>query len=254
MTSRNDCLKLLGTLKDTSAFPPVMNYNGVSFSTDDKKANAFNDFFNSVYSCKIHENVPKALDWTIKLQDVLEIGVLEIEKILSTCDDSSSMCSDQVPSFLLRDGCQDLAPAVMALFQVIQKSSHWPKEWKTSYITSLHKNGSTSDVKNYRPISLLPKLSIVFEKMLFNFLYPLVRPLVTNAQHGFMKRRSTTTQHISYFDVLYNNLDQNFPCASVCFDIKKAFDSVPHQKLLTKLAAFGFDDAFLHLFLDYLED
>ena len=108
------------------------------------------------------------------------------------------------------------------------------------YITPLHKNGSTSDVKNYRPISLLPKLSIVFEKMLFNFLYPLVRPLVTNAQHGFMKRRSTTTQLTSYFDVLYNYLDKNFPCASVYFDIKKAFDSVPHHKLLTKLAAFGF--------------
>ena len=91
-------------------------------------------------------------------------GVLEIEKILRKCDDRSSMGSDQVPSFLLRDGCQILARAVMALFQVIQKSSHWPKKWKTSYITPLHKNGSTSDVKNYRPISLLPKLSIVFEK------------------------------------------------------------------------------------------
>ena len=127
---------------------------------------------------------------------------MEIEKILSKYDDSSSMGSDQVPSFLLRDGCQILAPAVTALFQVIQKSSHWPKEWKTSYITPLHKSDSTSDVKNYRPISLLPKLSIVFEKMLFNFLYPLVRPLDTNVQHGFMKRRSTPTQLISYFDVL----------------------------------------------------
>ena len=252
LTSRNDCFKLLRNLKETSAFPPVMNYDGVSFSTDDKKANAFNDFFSSVYGCKIHKNVPTALDSSIELQDVT-FGVLEIQKILSKCVDSSSMGSDQVPSFLLRDGCQVLAPAVMELFQNIQKSSHWPKEWKTSYITPLHKNGSTSDVINYRPISLLPKLSIVFKKM-FNFLYLIVRPLVTNAQHGFMKKRSTTTQLISYFDVLYNNPDENFPCASVYFDIKKAFDSAPHHKLLTKLAAFGFDDAFLHLFSDYLED
>ena len=89
---------------------------------------------------------------------------LEIENILSKCDDSSSMGSDQVPSFLHRDGCQILAPASMELFQVNQKSSHWPKEWKTSYITPLHKNVSTSDDKKYCPISLLPKLSIVFEK------------------------------------------------------------------------------------------
>ena len=85
-------------------------------------------------------------------------------------------------------------------------------------------------------------------------MYPKVRPLITNAQHGFMKRCSTTTQPISYFDVLYNNLDKKFPCASVYFDIRNAFDSVPHHRFQTKLAAFGFDEAFLHLCLDYLED
>ena len=86
------------------------------------------------------------------------------------------------------------------------------------------------------------------------FLYPLVRPLIINPRHGFMKRRSTTTHLISYFDVLYNNLDKNFPCASVCFDIRKAFDFVPHHRLLTQLAAIGFDEAFLHLFSEYVED
>ena len=51
----------------------------------------------------------------------LTIGVLEIENILSKCDDSSYMGSDQVPSFLLRDGCQILAPAIMALFKSSSK-------------------------------------------------------------------------------------------------------------------------------------
>ena len=90
--------------------------------------------------------------------------------------------------------------------------------------------------------------------MLFNFSYLLVTPLVTNAQHDFNKRRSTTTQLVSYFVDLYINLDKKFPCASVYFDIRKAFDSVPHHRLLTKLAAFGFDEAFRHFFLNYLED
>ena len=107
LTSRNDCFKLLRTLKETSAFPSVINYDGVTFSTDDEKANAFNDFFSSVYSCRIYANVPTALDSSIKLQ-YATFGDLTIENILSKCDDSSSMGSDQVPSFLLRDGCQIL--------------------------------------------------------------------------------------------------------------------------------------------------
>ena len=204
-----------------------------------KKANAFNDFFSSVY-------VPTALDSSINLQEVT-FGVLEIENILSKCDDSSSMVSYQVPSFLLRDGCQILTPAVMALFQVIQKSSNWPKEWKTSYITPLHKKGSTSDVKKIVRSACFQSF-LLFLKKCSIFLYPLVRPLTTNPQHGFMKRRSTNTQLISYFDVLYNNLDKNFPCTSVCFDIRKAFGSFPHHRLLTKLATFGFDEVFLHFF------
>ena len=94
LTSSNGCFKLLRTLKETSDFPPVTNYDGDTFS----KANAFNDFFCSVY-------VPTALDSIITLQD-FTFGVLEIENILSKCDDSSSMGSDQVPSFLTRDDCQ----------------------------------------------------------------------------------------------------------------------------------------------------
>ena len=120
LTSINGCFKLLRTLKETSDFSPVMNYDGDTFSIADKKANAFNDFFCSVY-------VPTALDSSINLQD-FTFGLLEFENILSKCDDSSSMGSDQVPSFLIRVGCQILAPAVMALFQVIQKSSRCPKE------------------------------------------------------------------------------------------------------------------------------
>ena len=113
LTSRNDCFRLLRTLKETSASPPVMNYDGVVFSTDDKKANEFIDFSSSVHSCKTHENFPTALCSSIKLPGVT-FDVLEIENIFSKCDDSSSMGSGQVPSFLLRDGCQILAPAVMA--------------------------------------------------------------------------------------------------------------------------------------------
>ena len=130
------------------------------------------------------------------------------------------------------------------------------------YHTPLHKNGSASDLKNYRPISWPPKFSIVFEKMLFNFLYSIVRPLVTNAQQGFMKRRSTTTQLISYFDVLYNNLDKNFPCSSVYFHSFQAFVFISFLRFLIPFRIIVYKQKWQHLdltklffiFLDYLED
>ena len=107
-------------------------------------------------------------------------------------------------------------------------------------------------MENYRPISNLPQLSIILEKIIFRFIYPQIRPLICDQQHGFLKNRSTVTQLLPYLDQLYHQLDVNGPSFSVYFDFSKAFDLVCHHKLLQKLASFNFDSDFLVLFKSYL--
>ena len=100
--------------------------------------------------------------------------------MISKCDGTSSMGTERETSILLRDGCQTLAPAVMAFFQVIQKC--WPEKRKTSYISHLFRKWIKSDLQNYCPISLHPIVFSVFAKSLFHFLDPKVRNSVKNAQ------------------------------------------------------------------------
>ena len=95
-------------------------------------------------------------------------------------------------------------------------------------------------------------MSLVLEKILFDFVYNRVRDELSNAQHGFRCRRSTFTQLLDYIDKVFSSCDGNIDYYSVNFDDQKAFDTVSHNKLLFKLRAFGFADAFIELLSSYL--
>ena len=105
---------------------------------------------------------------------------------------------------------------------------------------------------NYRPISNLPKLFLVCERLLFDFIYPRVCHFIKAQQYGFMKHRNTVSQLVSYLDHVYKSIDNNTPSVSVYFDVKKAIDTVPHHVLIYKLQLFGFDNAFIDLITSYL--
>ena len=123
---------------------------------------------------------------------------------------------------------------------------------KCSTITPIYKSDDPESVEKYRPISILPQLSIILEKLLFRYIYSHVRKKVCTEQHGFMRQRSTVTQLLPFLDELYSRKDSNIPSYAVYFDFRKAFDLVPHHLLLHKLADFGFVSDFLELFQSYL--
>ena len=150
------------------------------------------------------------------------------------------MGSDALPSFVMKHCSDFLSPAICTLFNSIVSSCFWPSEKKLSHVTPFYKLASSSDITNYRPISILPKLSVIFERILFDYIYPKAMKINKPQQIGFMKSRSTVSQIITYLDLIYANLDNNLPCLSIYFDIQKSFDSVPHHLLLTKLCTLGF--------------
>ena len=139
------------------------------------------------------------------------------------------------------------------MFTFILSTYTWPQIWKCSYITPLHKSGPKTLVTNYRPISILPKVSLILERILFNFIYAKVRHKLSSQQHGFMKGRSTVTQLLNFVDNLYSNYDSNIASACIYFDFQKAFDRVDHDILLNKLILFGFDTHFIYLISSYLK-
>ena len=112
------------------------------------------------------------------------------------------------------------------------------------------------DLENYRPISVLSVIANLFEKTIFNQVYTYLNEnkLLSKYQSGFRPIHSTPTALIDMTDNWYLNIDYGLTNAIMFIDLKKAFDTIDHGILLSKLELYGFKGASLDLFRDYHSD
>ena len=138
-----------------------MCHNTKALNSDHEKSSEFNVYFASVFNEKGDCQFSETFDNTsIKLDD-FQLSVSDVEDLLRKCPDSTACRADNIRSFVLNSCSDILAPLAFDLFIWIIRNRTWPSQWKTSLVTPLHKSGNHSDITNYRPLSILPKLSLV---------------------------------------------------------------------------------------------
>jgi retron-type reverse transcriptase len=116
-----------------------------------------------------------------------------------------------------------------------------PKIWKTSIIRPIPKIQNPTLPADFRPISLLCSTSKILEKIIAKKLTSFLesRNIFPQCQHGFRKNRSVTTQLLETFDDFSHAIDNKKCVDSLYFDLAKAFDTVPHDRLIKKLKSVG---------------
>ena len=129
-----------------------------------------------------------------------------------------------------------------------------PASWKLANITPVFKKDDPSLPMNYRPISLLPILSKVLERCVFNHCYSHLTPFLYHLQHGFQKGKATITQLLQVYHNILDSLASGKETDVVYLDLTKAFDKVPHQMLLLKLKCYGISGPLLEWFRSYLSN
>lgn len=171
---------------------------------------------------------------------------------LRRLDPTKGTGADNIPPLFLKYTADTICFPVQYIFNLCIREGVFPHIWKVARITPIYKEGLKKDVENYRPISILPSLSKLFERLIHNAVYPSLHNIIIPQQHGFVRRRSTVTNLLVYTTEIFRNLDKNKQTDSVYTDIKKAFDRVDHRILLDKIAYNGIRGNLWRWFKSYI--
>ena len=178
LSSTSHCFKLLWFLGFSTKLPKTRFHNGATFNEEFEIASEFNNYFASVFNDKVMSPLPDNTSSSNFCLTDLDLSLENITVLMKKCQDSSNAEADLVPSFVLFNCAEAPSPVILDLFYWILIWRHWPEQWKHSLVTPLFKGGTHNDTTNYRPISILLFLSLILEKILFEFVHPKFKHLI----------------------------------------------------------------------------
>jgi len=256
----------LNTYNDNDNIPDITTNNGILHDNVDK-ANAFNNFFtnigreingsvqNTVKSYSDYINTDNDND-NVPLLLMDDIGPIYVIDIIKALPNKSSKDLNGVSLKLIKFVKYEVSVPLSHIFNISINTGIFPMALKCTRTVPVYKSGSRNLCDNYRPISLVPTLSKILEKIVATKLsnHLDINKLVYKHQYGFQRNKQTehTLTHLLSF--VSNAINKNEYCIGIFLDVKKAFDCVPHKILFAKLERLGIRGNVLDWFKSYLSN
>ena len=171
----------------------------------------------------------------------LQISDEGVTKLLRKVNPNKASGPDSIPARILKELADEIAPLLTIIFNKSLEQGEVAADWRKANVTAIYKKGNKYEPSIYRPVSLTSLCCKLQEHILVrNILSHLEEhAILTDCQHGFRAWRSSETQLIGLYHDLAQSLDKKKQTDLAILDFLKAFDWVPHQRLLKKLAHYA---------------
>lgn len=239
-----------------------IKHNGEIIARDEDIANIFNDYFSTITN-ELTANFPISCSCEAQYEKnqvrsfvFEEISSFEIFTQIKKLKNKHSFSLDEISNIVLKNINTYVVDVLAFLFNRSIVKGVFPNSLKLAKIIPLFKKGDASIASNYRPISLLPVVSKLFEKLMKKRMLKFMNKnqFFSDGQFGFREGRSTEVALLVFCENILKGLDNEKFTASLFVDLTKAFDLVSHEILLKKLSLIGFRGFILDWFKSYLYD
>ena len=177
-------------------------------------------------------------------------------EILNNLKPKPSCGYDGISTKLLKTCKLEICKPLTLIINQSLSTGIFPDSLKVSKVIPLYKKGDKAILGNYRPISILPSISKIFERIIFNQIndHFTSHDLYYNGQYGFREKHSTQLAALELIDRITHELDLGNTPINIYIDLSKAFDTLDHNILISKLQHYGFKGAALQLLISYLSN
>ena len=182
---------------------------------------------------------------------VAEVTLAELREVVFSMKRSGACGPDGVCIRILLLSFEVIGPFLLHIINTCLSTCDYPDSWKHSLVHPIFKSGDSDLVSNYRPISIVPAIAKVVERLVQRQLstYLSDNHLLSSSQHGFRPHHSTETALLSVTNRIFSNMDRGHVSLLCLLDLSKCFDVIPHQLLVSKLQLYGIDPTWFSSYL-----